>query len=337
MNKKNILFSVVIPCKNEESNIARCLNSVIKNVSSFDGIEVIVVDSYSTDKTVEIAAKYPVNILQLKPDWLHCASAARYTGTRFASGEFIFFIDADMELEPGFLEKALDILNKDENIGAVAGIGKETYLKNNKVIGAKPDLYNRKNRTKNVDFLGGAALYRKKALIDSGGFNPFLRASEERELAQRIRKKNYSLISIPVPMTIHYTAPLDEWEEFMRKKNMNLFIGIGEALRLSHSLKHLIETLSYYKEFTLFLLCILFTSILMIFSVLSKTPVHLYLAFLPLSGIYISLIIAKKSLKNATISLIKWCTISIDIVHGILINPKDPKTYPTGFDIILGG
>lgn len=336
MNKKDLLLSIVVPCKNEESDIIRCLDSIIKAISSIDKTEIIVVDCCSSDKTVEMAIKYPVNILQLRPDWPHSASAARYIGTTFASGEFIFFIDADVEVEPGFLVKALDVFSRCKNIAAVVGVVKEIYVKNDKIVGIRPAFYNRSRKSRKVSFPGGEILYRKSVLMEAGGFNPFLRAAEENELAQRIRKKNYSLISIPVPMAIHYTAPLGEWGEFIRKRKMNLFIGIGEAMRLSHSFKYLIETLLYYKEFTFFLFYFLFVAGLIITSFILEMFKYLYLSFLPLLIIYILLVVTKKSLKSSALGLVKWFSISIDILRGLIINPRDPKIYPKDPRIIKG-
>ncbi|MDP2860183.1 MAG: glycosyltransferase, partial [bacterium] len=55
MNK----LSVAIATRNEEENIARCLSSV-KGIAD----EIIVVDEYSTDKTVEIAKKYGAKVFE---------------------------------------------------------------------------------------------------------------------------------------------------------------------------------------------------------------------------------------------------------------------------------
>ena len=331
-----ISLSIVVPSKNEESNIARCLDSISKHPSSFKNAEIILVDCQSNDKTIEIANKYPIKILQLRPDWTHTPAAARYIGSIFASGEFVFFIDADMILEPDFLERAIDILNQDKNIAAVGGIGKEVYLKDGKEIGVRLNLYHTKNLLTKVNFLGGSALYRKKALMEVEGFNPYLRASEENELAQRLRGKNYSLISIPFPMVTHYTADINEWREFKRKRKMNLFLGIGEAMRISHSVRYLLETLFYYKEFALFLLFVLCELVILI-AILSLNKINSpYLFALPIFVFYIYLLFKKGSFKLALLSLIKWFIICADIIFGLMRHPRDPKAYPRNPYILKG-
>jgi glycosyltransferase involved in cell wall biosynthesis len=54
---------VVIPLKNEEEFIGKCIKSVIDALTYVGDCEIILVDSYSTDRTVEIAKKFPIRIL----------------------------------------------------------------------------------------------------------------------------------------------------------------------------------------------------------------------------------------------------------------------------------
>jgi glycosyltransferase involved in cell wall biosynthesis len=147
-------LSVIIPAKNEESNIGRCLNSLFETLPDPYATEVILVDCFSSDNTIEIAKSFPIKILSLRPEWFHSASAARYFGTKFSLGEFIFFIDADMKLEPGFLESAMALLKADPKIAAVGGIGKEIYLRDGDQVGMTTDIYRVGKKIKKIDSLG---------------------------------------------------------------------------------------------------------------------------------------------------------------------------------------
>lgn len=332
-----ISLSIVIPAKNEERNIARSLDSLIKNIS-LDNTEILLVDCASRDNTINIALKYPVKILQLKPSWIHSASAARYIGTLFSSGKYIYFIDSDMTLEAGFLEAAMDILSKDEHAAGVGGIGKEIYLKNDKEVGIEPNLYKTKNAPKKVSFLGGSVLYLKEALVQAGGFNPFLMTAEEVELGARLRKKGYGLVSIPHPMIIHYTSPIGEWEEFERKKKAKLFLGIGQALRVQCFSRYLFEALVYYWQYLLYLMYILFVFIVAgAYLIKSKAFLEMvYIIPAPIILLYATLVIKKKSFKKGLISLIKWIIISIEISRGVMMRKNDPESYPKDPLIIKG-
>ncbi len=331
----NYNLSVIIPSKNEEKNIARAINSVIKNTSGVGEKEIILVDCHSTDKTIDIAKEYPVKIIQLKTEWFHSAAAARYIGGLSAKGEFIFFMDSDMALEPDFIQKAIVNITKNKRLSAIGGIGKEIYIKNGKETGANLNLYKTANKEKRVNFLGGSGLYRKDALLKSGGFNPYLSAGEENELAQRLRKNNYDLISLPIPMITHYTDDITGWNEFLRKKNAKLFFGIGQAIRLCHSLKFLFETLSYYKEFSLFLIYMFGLLTISIYALL-KNPVYILIIPSITLFIFISLLFRKKSFKETMLSLVKWHILSLEIITGIISKPKNMRLYPNDPIIIKG-
>ena len=83
-------ISVIIPVKNEEDKIERCLEAVFNQ--TLKPFEMIVVDGYSTDKTVENARKLPVKILCEDYDTV---GGARQVGVENAKGGFVAFTDAD--------------------------------------------------------------------------------------------------------------------------------------------------------------------------------------------------------------------------------------------------
>ncbi len=329
-------LSVIIPAKNEEDNIIRCLNSLYKTIPSNCNTEIIMVDCSSSDATILKAKIFPIKILCADPESPQSPAAARYLGTKFATGEFIFFIDADMKLEPEFLEKAMRLLDENQQVAGISGIGKEIYIRNTKETGYKTDIYRTDEFNKKTTFLGGAALYRKSCLDEIGGFNPYLRAGEERELAQRLRKKGYDLLLVPFPMICHYTALVEEWDEFLRQRRTRLFLGIGEAIRSCHSLKFLAETMLYYKEFILFLIVSLYILSVLTYSFFTATSKYIYLCLLPFSILYILLTAKKRSFKKPALSMVKWLVISFDIIRGIMLKPKDPSSYPKKVTIIQG-
>ena len=93
-------LSVVIPTKNEESNIAACIRA-------FDAVrarvEVIVVDNFSADRTREIASALGARVFTQGPE----RSAQRNRGWREATGDVILFVDADMILPRETIDEIL--------------------------------------------------------------------------------------------------------------------------------------------------------------------------------------------------------------------------------------
>jgi glycosyltransferase involved in cell wall biosynthesis len=102
-----IKLSVVIITYNEEKNIARCLNS-IQDIAD----EIIVVDSFSTDKTEEICKTFNVSFFKQK--WLGYSNQKNFAN-RLAKYDFIFSIDADEALSPELKESIIHLKKQDNN------------------------------------------------------------------------------------------------------------------------------------------------------------------------------------------------------------------------------
>lgn len=98
MNHK---LSVVIITFNEERNIERAIQSVQKVAD-----EIIVVDSFSTDKTKEICSRYTIQFIERK--WAGY-SATKNFANNLASNEFILSLDADEALSPELENSILQI------------------------------------------------------------------------------------------------------------------------------------------------------------------------------------------------------------------------------------
>jgi len=91
-------ISVIVNTWNEEKNIKRCLESV-KDLAS----EIIVVDMYSSDKTVAIAKKSGAKIFFHK--YTYYVEPGRNFALRQAQGDWILIVDADEEIPPALLKK----------------------------------------------------------------------------------------------------------------------------------------------------------------------------------------------------------------------------------------
>lgn len=107
MNKERILsgqirFSIIIPAYNAGNTISRCLQSII--ASSYEAIEVIVVNDGSIDSTAEVVEGFVKSDKRIKLFSQSNAgpSAARNNGMEFVSGDVITFIDSDDYIEPDY-------------------------------------------------------------------------------------------------------------------------------------------------------------------------------------------------------------------------------------------
>ncbi|MFW9948727.1 MAG: glycosyltransferase family 2 protein [Candidatus Thorarchaeota archaeon] len=145
--RMNSFISVIIPVYNAEETIFRCLKSLTDQ--TYKNFEVIVVDDGSTDNGLLVATGFHNCFggfgLLSAPG--HCGpSVARNIGIDHASGEYIFFLDADDWLEPNALESLLKIYHEEDTdlvIGDFFKIIKEkkresgncrTYTKDTKLL-----------------------------------------------------------------------------------------------------------------------------------------------------------------------------------------------------------
>jgi cellulose synthase/poly-beta-1,6-N-acetylglucosamine synthase-like glycosyltransferase len=110
--------SVIIPAYNEEVHISSCLEAIQKQ--DFRGnMEVIVVNDGSTDRTAEIASKYPINLIDLKTN-VGKANALN-VGIEHSKGDILVFSDSDSELASSVVNLVVNSLEKHPDAGAVSG------------------------------------------------------------------------------------------------------------------------------------------------------------------------------------------------------------------------
>src|SRR5690625_1639215 len=105
-------LSVVIPVYNRADKVGQCLDSIAQQTLDQNRYEVIVVDDYSTDQTVNVVQQY-TGIKNLKLMTLQensgGASKPRNVGMDAAQGDYIVFVDSDDTLTPKALQLALDL------------------------------------------------------------------------------------------------------------------------------------------------------------------------------------------------------------------------------------
>ncbi len=115
LKKENPLISILVPARNEEDNIARCLGSLI--VQDYENIEILVLDDDSTDCTNQIVADLVkrdkriklVNGKPLEKGWVG-KNFALYQLEKHAKGKYFFFTDADTYHQPNSVRCSMECL-----------------------------------------------------------------------------------------------------------------------------------------------------------------------------------------------------------------------------------
>ena len=125
MPVKNIepMFSIVVPCLNEEHYIINLLAALECQDFGSDFFEVIVVDNNCTDNTVQAIWDYSFSSnlsLKLVHEYTPGVSIARNSGAKMTRGDVIIFLDADNLVKSDFLKKlSLYISNKKCSAGSI--------------------------------------------------------------------------------------------------------------------------------------------------------------------------------------------------------------------------
>jgi glycosyltransferase involved in cell wall biosynthesis len=177
---KNPLVSVIIPTKNSEETIGKCLES-IKNQTYYN-IEVIVVDGFSKDGTKKIAESHSLNVIQSNA----ARSKARNIGAGKARGRLVLFVDSDMELESSVVNECVMKIKEgyDGIIIPEVSVGEGFWA--------------RCKALEKVCYIGDdtieAARFFKKHVFDRvGGYDLELEAGEDWDLSHRVKRAGYNI------------------------------------------------------------------------------------------------------------------------------------------------
>jgi cellulose synthase/poly-beta-1,6-N-acetylglucosamine synthase-like glycosyltransferase len=222
------LLSAVVIGRNEGERLRLCLQSVAAmNHADFD-VEVIYVDSGSTDGSVALAESLGFRTVSLRPEH-PSAALGRNAGWRAASGAMILFLDGDTILHPDFVASSLQNFSNDQ-IAVVWGHRRELY----------PDrsIY---NRVLDLDWVyapglvaycGGDALFRRSVLESTGGFDDTLIAGEEPELCRRIAALGLLILHVDHPMTGHDLA-ITHWGQYWKRSSRagHAFAEVAERFK----------------------------------------------------------------------------------------------------------
>jgi glycosyltransferase involved in cell wall biosynthesis len=228
------LISGVVIARNEAAMLGVCLAAVRRALDAHGGGDILVVDSASTDSTARVGIESGCRVLTVRRASRICPAAMRRIGASRSDSRYILFLDGDCELEPDFLGVALRAMESDASLGVVAGRRRDFYRKGQSLVPVEGEYYSDQpaDTSSTPPAYGGSALYRRRALEDAGSFDPFLKAKEEEDLAQRIRAAGYGIEVLRVPMIRHMTVPRESSRRLLRSLRHGFYIGRGQAARV---------------------------------------------------------------------------------------------------------
>ena len=240
MECNHVVVSIIIPTKNSAKAFEQCLDSIRKQTHR--NIEIVVVDNYSTDNTVEIAKRYTDRIFSIGPE----RSTQVNYGVEKASGKYVYRVDSDFLLDPDIVTGAV---NEAETKGHAAILIHNTSDPNvsfwSRVRKFERDMYASDELNVAVRFM------RKDVFVDVGGFDPKLVAGEDYDLHNRVIAK-YSIgkidskeIHLGEPRTLREIAQ----KHYYYGKTIALFLDKNKDRGMKQVSPLRMAYLRNYKEF----------------------------------------------------------------------------------------
>lgn len=172
------LVSVIVTTKNSQNTLKAHLESI--KHQSYKKIEIVVVDNYSSDKTLKVAKKYTKFVYQMGPE----RSVQRNFGSKKAHGKYLFHPDSDMILGKDVVKQCVELMQR-EKLGAIVipeksfGIG----------FWAKVKTFEREIN-EGEEYFEAARFFPAKLFWEMKGYDETLTGPEDWDLPQRIGLKH---------------------------------------------------------------------------------------------------------------------------------------------------
>ncbi len=201
-------YSIIVPTKNEETVIRRCLDGILNIDYPKEKMQVIVVDGNSTDKTCEISrefeAKYPETFKVMCEQTTRGKPAALNLTLPYLTGDIVVTFDADSLPEPDVFKKAAGYF-ADKNLVALQGRTTSINERSNaltRVISMEEKtwyqmlLSGREKLQLFIPLNGTCQFVRRNILNELGGWDENS-LTEDVELALRLIEKNHHVKYAP--------------------------------------------------------------------------------------------------------------------------------------------
>jgi cellulose synthase/poly-beta-1,6-N-acetylglucosamine synthase-like glycosyltransferase len=266
-------FSLIVPAYNEEAVIARTIELFLKTDYPSEKKEIIIVNDGSKDHTPQIIAKYASkivdsetgNIQTINSEYKNITLVNRRVGgkgkahvvndgRKYASGQILFFIDADVRLSESVLRLAARHF-KDGKIGAVAGFVDVFERKEmlNQFVDFESVTAQKIMRlgfdTLGIHYIipGGCAIFRKEVVEAIGGYQHDTLA-EDTDITWRIATETNSEIHFDPSIVVVADEPttlMGLWNQRVRWARGNLGVTLKHKYKIGRAKYHKAATIGY--------------------------------------------------------------------------------------------
>ena len=208
--------SIIVPTRNEENNIDRCLASFVSQTYPKDKFELLIIDGLSSDKTLEIAQDY-VTKLNLR---IMCNQKVKHVfafnkGIQEAKGDYFIIVSGHSFVEKDFIKLNIDTYHGTaNNQSKLAAVGGSLQVISNNSFGmlvacvfASPFSGSSSFWRSKTPFFAKTVVfgfYNKKIVQQVGCFDEDMFKGQDYELNLRLRKNNFKLFCNPEIKPYYY-------------------------------------------------------------------------------------------------------------------------------------
>jgi glycosyltransferase involved in cell wall biosynthesis len=216
MPNKKPFVSIVIPCRNEEKYIGKCLDSIIANDFPKDKLEILVVDGYSKDKTREILKGYSQkhSFIKFLDNPKKFTPFALNIGIKESRGDYICITGAHSKLSSDFIAQNVKALEK-YKADCVGGRVRTATLKKGIISRAINKMYyspfgvgdaRYRQESKNREYRDTVPrpCYKREIFEKIGFFNEQLTRSQDMEFNLRLKRASGKILFVPEILAYYY-------------------------------------------------------------------------------------------------------------------------------------
>ncbi len=232
-------ISFIIPAKNEEKNILRCISSILNINYPNNRFDILVIDNGSNDKTVEISKKSGASVY-VCPNFT--ISKMRNYGANFAKGEYLAFIDADVSIDENWPNVCLRTVEKYNS----QAVGSSPTIPENSTWIERAwhcQVRARDNVGKRPWIASMNLFVNRSVFLEVGGFDEALVTCEDVDLGYRISRKTDIIYNKDI-IAIHY-GEAKTVSHFFRKEYWRGIGSFESLLRNKTNFRELISFTSF--------------------------------------------------------------------------------------------
>ncbi|MEN8908004.1 MAG: glycosyltransferase family 2 protein [Clostridiales bacterium] len=252
-------ISFIVIGRNQKNTIYNCLNSIFRTCkfNLITNYEIIYVDSNSSDSTIQIIKENFPSVKIAKLTGKFNAAIGRNTGAKISTGNTLFFIDGDMEINRHFLKKVYSkSIGLKKNV--ISGKVQDYFYDNswNGVIRISNDRFGIKKNSYQ-SFLGGIFIIKREVFFKFRGFTNYLKENEDKDFALKLSSNGEFIYYLNLHIAKHHTIDYNDFSRVINRFiNGNMFFPSIIFRKYFTNINYLKSFFKLYKSFIILILSI---------------------------------------------------------------------------------